>query len=163
MTNLWYKTFTLNSALLSAFFNNCKTNSALFFGHLPWVTPQALAWKRTSYNVTRLIYDKTNKLQQTNTVFWSTDTATDSIQDLFSSKLLKTKSARQSRILNNTPIKSVGYREWLFKKLLVSYSFLEIVSDDSISPLRKDRPNLPVLFCLQRRWNEWKVQLPSLQ
>lgn len=39
------KTFTLNSALLSAFFNNCNRNMALFLGQRPWVVPHCLAWK----------------------------------------------------------------------------------------------------------------------
>jgi hypothetical protein len=41
---------TLYSALLSAFFNNCKRNSALFFGHLPCVVLNCLAYNDKGVN-----------------------------------------------------------------------------------------------------------------
>ncbi len=66
---LW---LTLSSALLSAFFNMCSRNSALFLGQRPWVQPNCLAWKQQDNMFTGSVV-----LPQ-----WTAGSSTDSCSDL---------------------------------------------------------------------------------
>lgn len=46
----WSGSSPLYSALLSAFFNRCRRNSADFLGQRPWAVPWTLDWKRRKLN-----------------------------------------------------------------------------------------------------------------